>query len=475
MSQERRLKADIYEKAVILKLLHNKELQKQYLPEVLPYLWSQPEDRVFVYIMKYLKDHSIPITINNLQVALTIKEVKLFMNRMEAVVDGMDLASYWHDDTIKPSADLFQEAYEELHDIAFSRYVEKTKEDFTFDLGYNKRHYIIARAKSIIKLHEVIYRHKFIKPTNDIDTAVDFINTRDELIPTFSPKLNGLMGGWTRGFANTVLGRAGHTKSTMMTFDSVHKAVYEVVDGVHAILIEEQPPVFWRRVIAILLKIPIREMRSKTVKISETQKAAVKRKLGGRLKVHTVTTFKDLIDLISTIKDEFLWIDHINAVQYPGRGNALQNMMGGILGLINAQVGFLRDRPYQSHINLSQVNEKELIRRTGRDIWKHPSYHDAYGSQILHQHSREYITLYYPRRDVLNNPDAWAGKKELKDAEPEDVYLKVEKSSFGDLSRMKFNYNFDFATFKDVDERASNVTIKASDKTDSLFEDEGIL
>lgn len=470
-----RLQAEIYEKAVILKLLHNKDLQKQYLPEVLPYLWTKPEDRVFVYMMKYLEERKIPISMPNLQVCLTIKEVKLFMGRMEATIDDMDLAIYWHDDTIKPEADLFQEAYEELHDIAFGRYVEGAKEDFTFDFGYLKRHHVIARAKSIIKLHQVIYGHKLKRPHNDLDTAVEFINERDEIIPTFSPTLNGLMGGFTRGFANTVLARSGHTKSTIMTFDSVHKAVHKEVDNVHAILIEEQPPVFWRRVIAILLKIPINEMRNKTIKVSKTQVEAVKRKLDGRIKVHAVTSYKDVIDLLATIRDEYIWLDHINAIQYPGRGNALQNMMGGIPGLIGAQVGFLRERPHQAFVNLSQVNEKELIKRTGREIWKHPSYHDAYGSQILHQHSREYITLYYPQRDALNNPNAWAGKRELQEAQPNDVYLKVEKSSFGDLGRMKFHYDFDFGSFKDTDLRASNVTVNPSTKSDDLFSNLDIL
>jgi len=466
-------KTEIYEKAVILKLLHNKDLQEKYLPDVLPYLWSRPEDRVFVYAMKYLESHDIPITMQNLQVSLTIKEIKLFTARMKAVIDGMDLASYWHDDSIKPDNDLFDEAYEELHDIAFGRYVEVAREDFTYEAGYMNRHHILARAKSILKLYQVIYKHKFKKPINDIDAAVAYINDRDELIPTFSPKLNGLMGGWTRGFANTILARSGHTKSTIMTYDSVYKAVHQQVDCVNVILIEEPPPIFWRRVFAMLLKIPIREMRDKTVRISEAQKKAVKKKLDGRIKVHAVTTFKDVVDLLSTIKDEYVWLDHINAIQFPGRGNALQNMMGGIPGLISAQVQFLRDRPYQSYINLSQVNEKELMKLPG--IWKHPSYHHAYGSQILHQHSREYITLYYPRRDVLNNPHRWAGKKELRDANPEDVYLKVEKSSFGDLGRMKFKYTADFAKFEDVDERVSNITVKPSSKNDSLFEDLGIL
>jgi len=465
-------KIAIYEKAVILKLLHNEKLRKKYLPEVLPYLWSKPEDRVFVFMMKRLYDKNYELSMQNLEVVLTTPEVKLFMKRMGAVLDRMDLASYWHDDSIKPDAELFKEAFEELHDIAFSRYVEKAKEDFTYDLGYSDRYRILARARSIIRLYNVIYKHKLSTPQNDLDAAVSYINNRDELIPTFSPVLNGLMGGWERGFANTLLARSGHTKSTIMTFDSVFKAVHKQVDCVHAILIEEQPPVFWRRVIAILLKIPISEMRNKTVRISKNQVDLVKKKLDGRIKVHSVTAYKDIVDLLSVIKDEFVWLDHINAIQYPGRGNAMQNMIGGIPGLISAQVNFLRERPYQSYVNLSQVNEKELIKRTGNQVWKHPSYTDAYGSQILHQHSREYLTLYYPQRDVLNNPMAWAGKKELKDAKPEDVYLKVEKSSFGDLSRIKFKYNFDFGIFEDINENVSNVTINS---TDSLFKEQGLI
>lgn len=461
-----RPKAEIYEKAVILKLLHNKDLQKKYLPKVLPYLWSKPEDRVFVYIMKYLNDKEIPINVNNLEISLTVREVKLFIRRMKAIVDNMDLAYYWHDDTIKPDNDLFQEAYEELHDIAFARYVDKAKEDFEYELGYMKRHHILARAKSIIKLHEVIYRRKFDTASNSIDAAVDYINNKEELIPLFSPVLNGLMGGFTRGFANTILGRSGHTKSTLMTFDSVNKAIHKSVDAINIILVEEQPAVFWRRVFAILLTIPIKDMREKTVRISENQMNAVKKRLDNRIKVHSLTNYKDLIDLLSTIKDEVVWIDHINAVHYPGKGTALQNMIGGIPGLISMQVGFLRDRPYQSYINLSQVNEKELAKLPG--IWKHPSYVHAYGSQILHQHSREYLTLYYPHRDALNNPKAWAGKRELQEAQPEDVYMKVEKSSFGDLSTVKLKYDFNYGKFTDAVERASNVTITPDSFFDGL-------
>lgn len=454
------MSSQIFEKGILLKIFHNTSLQKQYLPEILPGLWANPRDQLIVFIMKHINDKNWKMNIDNILLAQRVPEVLRFAKSRKVLpnLKYEELQELFYDIITDITTDMFREAYEQLHDIAFARAATELQGEISYDISYNQPYKVLAKAKAITKLHKLIYTRKFGAKSDPVDKAAEFINEKSGFIRwSFSPKLNGLAGGWTRGYAGTLLGRSQHTKSTMMTLDSVMKALHNSVGDIDVILTEESENIFYQRVFAILLNVPITHMRNRLVKITDEHKDKVKRLLGGRLRVHQYNAFKDVIDLLFTLKSQFIWIDHINSIVYPGGAGALMNMIQGIPYLINKEVEFLKGSPESVIVNLSQVNEKELMRRTGRNIWKHPAYTDAYGSQVLHQHSREYLTVYYPYKDKVNNPRDWTGKKELKDATPADVYLKVEKSSFGDLAGLKFNYKYDFGILEDTEDKVTNV------------------
>lgn len=457
------MSVSIFEKSVLCKLYHNQVLQKQYLEEILPPLWEDPKHQLLVFIMKYLHKKRIPINLQNIMIAQKAPEVARFKRkRNTGELVQPEVKNLLYDLQVDISEDMFREAYEELHNIAFARGASELLGEASYELTYSRPHAVLARAKGVQKLFDIIYKRKFGAKGNVIQKAAAYINEREGTIRfSFSPKLSGLVGGWTRGWAGTILGRSGHTKSTIMTLDSVLKAVHNTVGDIDIILTEESEEVFYQRVFAILLKIPIQLMRNRLIKITDAHIEQVQKLLGGRLKTHRYSSFKDIIDLLFTLRSKYIFIDHINAIQYPGSGNALINMIGGIPLLIGKQIEFLRSSPDSVVINLSQVNEKELAKLRG--VWKHPSYIHAYGSQVLHQHSREYLTVYYPYKDVLNNPREWTGKKELQKAKQGDVYLKVEKSSFGDLVEVKFNFKFEFGILEDTVDKVSNIELPEID------------
>jgi hypothetical protein len=426
--------------------------------------------------MQRLNEQNTEITVDNLFIAQGNLNIKKVLKKYGIVntLTREALSDIIFDVEGDSTPDMFQDIYNQLHDVAFAMFVAEQQAIFTENNALTEQNKVLSKAKAITNAHKAIYRHKYKNREDDIRDAANEINKGDQLLRFFSPNLNGVIGGSTRGFATTVLASSSNGKSTFMTWDSQKKILNNILDEVHVILVEEQKLNFWQRIFANTFKIPIEHLRKGLVKISDSQVEKIEKLYKKRIILHKTNKYNEILELIFSLKCQYIWIDHINAIQYP-----TENTNVNVGMLLNAEVQYLESLPKNSIkpviVNLSQVNEKALNQRVGRNVWRHPSYEDAYGSQLLYHHSREYLTLYYPYRDMTQNPAAWTGKqKELARAGKHDFYLKVAKSSFGILSELKFRYEPEFGIFEDtVNEVVTNVKVNL--QTDSFnFEKFGV-
>ncbi len=465
-------KSLVYEKFVLNRLFFNKALQKQYLPSIFTGLFGEKKIKLLIFLMKKVYEQNKEITINNLLVEQAKRDTKNFCLKYMIEPLALDEATdivYDLGVTADKNDSLFQPVFMELHDHAFCRFTVEAAKSFTSDVAYNNPAAILARARAIEKLHKVLYGSKFKKRKDSIAEAAMYINTKSKFIPLFSAVLNGRIGGWSRQFIGAMLGRSGHTKSTIVTFDSVYQVLNKNLDKVAIIQTEENEGIFWQRIFALTFRIPIKSMRDGIVKISEAQINKIKELFEGRIIVYDeIVKFKDYIDLLNSINDiELIYTDHINAMAYPGNGSALTNMIGGIPNLINHQKLYLNEHKDVALVNLSQVNEKELLK--SGNFLKPPPYDSAYCSQVLHQAAREFISLWYPYRDVIQYPEMFTGKRKNIPTDTE-VQLSVEKGSFGGMGLLKLEYNPQFATFCDVDEsKKQNEIIFPGNDINDLF------
>jgi hypothetical protein len=424
--------------------------------------------------MKKLNESDIEISVDNLYSFQTNNKIKEILKKydMNTALKHEQLSDIIFDVEGDSSPEMFEDVYNELHDRAFALFVAEQQPTFNEEIALNNQMRVLSKAKAISSMHKVIYGHKHKNREDDIRASADEINKADQILRFFSSNLNGVIGGWTRGFAGTVLASSSNGKSTFMTFDTQKKILTKILDEVHVILVEEQKVNFWQRVFANTFKIPIEHLRKGLVKITDGQVEKIKELYEHRIILHKTNKYNEILELLYSLRTQYIWIDHINCIQYPS-----ENTNANIGMLLGAQVHYLENLPKSSIkpviVNLSQVNEKELDKRVGRSIWRHPTYTDAYGSQLLYHHSREYLTLYYPYKDMTKNPEAWTGKKDLMRAGKNDFYLKVEKSSFGNLSEVKLKYTPEFGIFEDTTDKVTNLKINMETNA-SLFEKFGI-
>ncbi len=196
------------------------------------------------------------------------------------------------------------------------------------------------------------------------------------------------MYGWSKGYAASILARSGHGKSTFITNEIRHKIKKNIVDKVAIISTEEEENVFWQRMFAIECGLSLEGMRQGLIKISDSQIEAIQKIYGDRIIFKYEISYGKIIQFLYSLADvQFIVIDHLNAIDYPGRGNALQNMPGGIAKLITQEKKFLKMNPETAIVNVNQVKEKDLPNI--RSYWKCPSYEMAYGSSTTYFAARE--------------------------------------------------------------------------------------
>lgn len=440
----------IFEKHVLVKLYHNKNLRKKYLPDILPALFEDKTRRLIIFCMKELHKRQYDITVENITIAQRTKVVKQFMNKhFISFVSSEAISDEVNNLEADSSDEMFEEAFRELHDLAFARYTEQAKEDFTYELGYRNRAGIIARAKALIKIHQIIFKSKLKNRKDGITAAANLINQGETYLRFSSNKLTSILGGWSRGFPAALIGRPSHGKSTFMTWETTWLINKGKISRADIISAEEPEEAFWRRIFAIELNIPIKKMMNGLIKITPEQIQKVKQKYEGKIFFHEIVKYQDIVDLLFSLDSEFIWLDHVNAVVYP-KGD----MFGGITALVGREKQWLKEYKNSVIVNLSQVNTKEM-KRKGRIF---PSKEDAFGSSILEHASREFLSIYYPYRDVIDKDEQhrFLGKKTPK---PDHIQLSIEKNSYGDTGIFDMRYLYEYGKFEDFEKIPSNINV----------------
>lgn len=437
------MKSEIYEKAVLIKLFHNPELQDKYLSDLILGLFYDRDRRLIAHIMKELQKIKVKISVENIIIAQNQSLIKSFAYKHKITLPLSEGKVYdeLHDTSVDGSINLFEDAYHNLHDEAFAYYIENSIADFSYDLGYKNRSGIMAKVKAIQKVHDIIFASKVKQRVNQIDNAYTEVNKGSGYLRMSSKKITSLVGGWSKGFVGSAIGRPSHNKSTWFTWDSVWQVNHNNLSEVHVIGSEETPTAFWRRIFGIELNVPIRAMIEGDIVLSQEDLKRVKEKYDSKIIFHPLRYLDDITDLMNSLNGvPYIWLDHINSVIYPK-----ENMYEGIRILVNRQKEWLDRNPRSVIVDLSQVNTKKM-KQSGRLF---PHKEDAYMSSILEQASREFLSFYYPYKDSID-PEVsshFRGKGHL--CKQDLIQVSIEKSSYGDVGITDLSYEYKYGRFAD--------------------------
>lgn len=453
--------SDLYEKIYIVKVFHNKRLHQE-LVNISPSLFTDLKRRSIVYLMKRLYENKVEITLDNLHVYGSHPDDHYlnFIRRTYVCKHGEEvkyiltlneLNDILYDTVIDASDNLFDMIKENLNVLTFARFVTQQLDEMKYGISFHNRDYhsdILARTKGIQTFHKLLFANESVK-RNQLSETKNRINSNDEYISTSSQLLNSHIGGFTRGFVDAIIGKSGHGKSTWTDYNIVHTLRSGKVSKVVKITPEEPADFTWRRIISMVCNLSTTGMRNKLVKITDEHIKKVGELLEKRLKIYdNVFKLKDIKEVIRIADGDQLYVDHLQAIEYPGRANPLMNMIGEIPGLILFQERIAKQKNI-SIINLSQVGDKEIAR--SERFSKRPRYHDAYGSSVLYQKAREFLAVYYPYKDYDENPQTFYGTPPTMN----DYEVGIEKSSFSALGIIHLNFDYEYSLFSDkaVDKR----------------------
>lgn len=427
--------------------------------------------------MKQLYIKKIPISEENILLYFVKeKDVRAFRWKhkipvvtQEEILEVTDIMSLGKED----SQDFFNDIYDSLADVAFRRFVYNNVKDILYHIGFVNHQIEIANiAKAIAMLYPILRRSKIKtkrSSTNGIKTAAININQAETTIPTFSKEINKYTMGWSRGYPNALLARSSHGKSTFIFNEIRHKVTHNIVGKIAVISPEENDTTFWRRAFANEYNISTSLMRAGLVKITDEQVWGIEKKYEGRVDFfhEGMVKYSNVVDLLFSLEDyEMIIIDHVTAIEYPGSGNQMQNLTGGIISLVHRENDFLSKNKQATIINVNQVREKD-IEQSIKSYWKAPTYTMAYGNSVTYVACREWITLYYPYRDLINRSNEWMGVQDLPTIN--DLHIMVEKSSFGDIGSGVLQFIPEYAKVMDRTGDSSKKHIESIQE--SLFQD----
>ncbi len=431
------------------------------LDKILPGVFTEPAVQVLCWIAKTLKQSNIRVTYNNVTLFF-IKEkyrIKRFMQKMKVAPSLEEIVNIINPDIIEPqyetSPEFLEEVFESIKEDTFRRFAEQRAEDIKrLSEIPGKSYEIIANAKAITKLHEIF---SSIKIEEDWITKSAVALNSVRIIPTAFKDINHYIFGWSRGYPNAILARSSHGKSTFIT----NEIKYQLSKGLKVALIsvEENPETVWQRFFCNEFHISITDLKLGTIKITPEQIQTIKEKYGNLALYHANMVYYNqvLTTLNRIVKDmDIIFIDHINAIKYPGGSNDIANMPGGIVSLINAQKMILTEHKQCTIINVNQVSEKQIANIPS--YWKMPDYTMAYGNTVSYFASREWITLYYPYRDLINRPSEWVGVIDLPS--PNELYFAVEKSSTGTIGGGILEFIPEYAKILDRKKKFPQVQIQ---------------
>ena len=455
-------KIEIYEKVYIVKIFHNTQLQPD-LEMISPSIFTDGKRRLVVYIMKRLYASKHIINVDNMMIyssrpddhylSFIRKTFKCnFGEEKKYLLTIDDLNDLLYDPLADSSDSLFSMVKEELHILAFARFVAQQIDEIKYDISYhNKDNHsdILARTKGIQTFHKLLFTNETTK-RNQLEETKARINSHEEYISTSSQLLNSQIGGFTRGFVDAIIGKSSHGKSTWSDYNIVHTLRANKVNKIVKITPEEPADFTWRRVISMICKVPTTGMRNKLVKITDAHIKKVDELLSKRLKIYdSIYKLKDIKEIIRVADCNQIYVDHLQSIEYPGRGAPLTNMIGEIPGLILFQERIAKQKNI-SIVNLSQVGDKEIAR--SERFSKRPRYHDAYGSSILYQKAREFLAVYYPYKDYDENPNSFYGNVPTHT----DYEIGIEKSSFSGIGIVHLNFDYEYSTFTDKQKNNKN-------------------
>lgn len=433
-----------------------------FIKYMLPGFYSTPTTKYICHAMKRLQERGIKITKHNITLFLAKEvDVSIFKRKLKLpVVDVFDVERVLNEQQMSEFSEddidfVLENGYEDIAELAFKRFVKERISEIAFQLQYTDvGASISATANSITRMFYLTSAHKMkskmAKRVSGISKAKAFINNANTVIPTFSTGINKYIRGWTRGYPNTLMARSGHGKSSFISNECRHKVEKSIVDKVAVISVEEGEELFWQRMFAAEFNVSTTAMRAGLATMTDEQEQALHAKYNGKVDFfHEGNKYKDVISLLFSLRDyELIYIDHINAIEYPGSGNALQNMIGQIPSLISREKDFLSRNKDISIINVNQVAEKQIDQI--RDYWKFPYHELAYGNSVSWIASREWVTLYYPYKDMVNRPLEWAQVEKHSLPTNQDIFVKVEKSSFTDIGDAQLHFDFEHSRMTDA-------------------------
>lgn len=446
---------EIYERVYITKIFHNEKLHKE-LEHVSPSLFTDGKRRLIVYLMKRLFLSKNAINIDNMLIynSQPDEHYLAFIRKTYSCKHGEEgkyllnvdsLNDILYDPMADSSDNLFDIVKENLHILAFARFVAQQVDEIKYGISYHtKDHHadILARTKGIQTFHKLLFTNETSR-RNQLEETKHRINSNDEYISTSSQLLNSQIGGFTRGFVDAIIGKSGHGKSTWTDYNIVHTLMAGKLNKIVKITPEEPADFTWRRVISMICGLSTTGMRNKLVKITDAHIKKVSDLLSGKIKIYdNIYKLKDIKEIIRVCDGDQIYVDHLQSIEYGGKGNALANMIGQIPDLILFEERIAKQKNI-SIVNLSQVGDKEIAR--SERFSKRPRYHDAYGSSILYQKAREFLAVYYPYKDYDENPNSFFGNAPTYT----DYEIGVEKSSFSALGIIHLEFDYEYSKFKD--------------------------
>lgn len=462
-------KSDVYERAYVLKLFHNQNLISKFLDDTYPNVFLDKGYRLIIYLMKQLYRRKIAVTVDNLAMLCIAPDEQLiaFCKRHSCkLLTYEELHDILYEPGYNTTDALFESAREEILNRAFCRFVEDVVSEMKYLNSYTQQRYqpvMLGKARAIWKVHGLLYgaEHK----RDQLEEAQTLVNSTEEYISTSSQVLNSYIGGFTRRFVASIIAKSSHAKSSWVDYNILHSLARGKVRKVVKITPEEDAGTQYRRYIAMIMKISTTAMRMKTVRITDEHVKIVREKLEGRLKiVDDAFKYKDILEIMHTTEGtDMLILDHLQAIDYPGNRSAMENMIGGIPGLVSFQKRTAKEKN-MSIINVSQVNDKDIARSDR--IIKAPRYYDAYGSSILYQASREFLALWYPFRDwedQLINPGTPPSIN--------DIQVAIEKSSFTRIGKMMLHFDPEYNLFMDKSMKSLTKLDYVAPVEHTLFED----
>lgn len=442
---------DVVERGIIIKLFYNKELHP-YLEDLLPGIFTNSLLRGLAYAMKSIYLNQGVLNIDSLSMFVnTSNEMRQYEKRKKIeTVTGNDVSYVFVEEAmgLDTSPKRFKEGYEHLLEKAFRLFSARMADEIKYCTEkFGQEANIKAYAHAINLQYDMLYKRKFKVYEDQIAIAAHKINQAGNFIPTFSSALNANILGFSRGYPDSLLARSQHCKSTFISNQSRFLIKKKVASEVTIISTEELVSDFWQRMYALECKLSIHGMRSGVIKIADEHIQIIKDLYQNRIKVYNVIKYKDVVDLLYSLDSEFIVIDHINAIQFEGRGDAIQNMIGGIPNLITAEKNFLEINKDTSIVNVNQVREKTIDSEI-KHRWKRPNYTMAFANSTMYIAAREWVTLYYPYKDVVNRPKEWVGAKKIPTAN--ELYAYIEKNSFGgNMGESTLHIIPDFAIIED--------------------------